>query len=83
VIVEEFEKVRRRCVDAGLGVGNRVGDGHEDGGGCAVACDVGDEESPCATVEREEVVIVAAGAGAGQIMSGDRQSRDVGEVLRE
>ena len=58
-----------------MGVGDGVGDGHEDCGGGAVAGDVGDEDAPLAVGEWEEVVVIAAGACGASIRAARVRSR--------
>ena len=85
VIVDEFlvevvEELAGVLGAAREGAGDGVRDRHEDGGGSAVPGDVGDEESPAAVGEFEDVVVVAAGVGGGLVSSGEFEPRDLGEL---
>ena len=78
--MDVLQELARRLGRAGVAVGDGVGDGHHDGGGRAVAADVGDEEAPAVIGQGEEVVVVAAGPARGLVGGGEAEVRDGGDV---
>ena len=77
-IREQFAGLRNR---ARVGVRQGVHDRHQDRGRCAVPTDVGDQESPFAILEREDVVIIPARARRGLVVRRQIETGDLGQVL--
>jgi hypothetical protein len=66
-----------------MGVGQAVGDRHQHGSGCAVPRDIGDQHSPAALGQLEEIVIVASRAPGGRIVGGELHGGDFRQGLRQ
>jgi hypothetical protein len=83
VAVHELEHLAGAAGIVRIEVGDAMCDGHHDGRRSAMAADVGDENAPFVIGQGEEVVIVAAGAGGGAIVSGEVQGGDRGRFAGE
>ena len=75
--VKKIHQACRRSSGARMQMGDGMSDGHDDGGGWAVATYIGDEQSPASIADIEDIVIIAARPAAGSIKRRQVQARNL------
>jgi hypothetical protein len=88
VIVEMVKQRGGRGDAAGMGMEQGLDDCDDDGGGRAVAGGVADEYGPLPRLaffraQRDKIIEIAAGVGAGFVADGDLQIRNTGQAVGE